>query len=151
MDRHHIDPTLKDKDPVRYRKYLPEDVVELTRSEHKKIHMTIDKANNDTKKYGHELSDSEKELLLSYAKQPKSEEHKRKISESNKGKHNHNGVNNPNYGKKHPGVGGRPKGCAPTKGSSGMHWFNNGTDSVLAYECPEGYVKGRIVNTEVNK
>ena len=33
---------------------------------------------------------------------PKSEEHKRKISESNKGKHNHSGVNNPNYGKKMP-------------------------------------------------
>lgn len=33
---------------------------------------------------------------------PKSEEHKRKISESNKGKHNHSGINNPNYGKKMP-------------------------------------------------
>lgn len=33
---------------------------------------------------------------------PKSEEHKRKISESNKGKHNHSGTNNPNYGKKMP-------------------------------------------------
>jgi len=33
---------------------------------------------------------------------PKSEEHKKKISESNKGKHNHSGVNNPNYGKKMP-------------------------------------------------
>ena len=29
-------------------------------------------------------------------------------------------------------------------GSKGMHWFNNGTTDVFAYECPDGYVKGRL-------
>lgn len=30
-----------------------------------------------------------------------------------------------------------------TKGSTGMHWWNNGIESVLSYECPEGFVAGR--------
>lgn len=28
----------------------------------------------------------------------------------------------------------------------GMHWFNNGIENKLAYECPEGYVKGFLQN-----
>lgn len=31
-----------------------------------------------------------------------------------------------------------------TRGSTGMHWWNNGIDNVLAFECPNGYHKGRI-------
>jgi hypothetical protein len=30
-----------------------------------------------------------------------------------------------------------------SKGSTGMHWWNNGIESVLSYECPEGFVAGR--------
>lgn len=26
----------------------------------------------------------------------------------------------------------------------GRHWYNNGVESVIAYECPEGYVPGRL-------
>ena len=26
----------------------------------------------------------------------------------------------------------------------GKHWFNNGIRNVTAFECPEGFVKGRI-------
>lgn len=39
----------------------------------------------------------------------------------NKGKHTGVGEENPAYGK---------------------HWYTNGIDSVLAFECPEGYIKG---------
>ena len=31
-----------------------------------------------------------------------------------------------------------------TKGSSGMHWYNNGIVNNLGYECPNGFVKGRL-------
>jgi len=44
---------------------------------------------------------------------------KKKISEANKGE------NNGNYGK---------------------HWYNNGIMNVFTYECPEGYMKGRLVS-----
>ena len=31
-----------------------------------------------------------------------------------------------------------------TKGSSGMHWYNNGIINKYEYSCPEGFVKGRL-------
>jgi hypothetical protein len=33
-----------------------------------------------------------------------------------------------------------------TKGCSGQHWYNNGITSTLAFECPEGFVKGRLMH-----
>lgn len=27
-----------------------------------------------------------------------------------------------------------------------MKWFNNGVNNTKAFECPEGYVPGRLVN-----
>ena len=32
-----------------------------------------------------------------------------------------------------------------TKLNKHLHWFNNGTTSILSESCPEGFVKGRIV------
>lgn len=63
LERHHIDPTLKDRDPERYKKFLPEDIIWVTRSEHKKIHMAIDKANGVSGKYGHKYTDEERKHL----------------------------------------------------------------------------------------
>ena len=31
-----------------------------------------------------------------------------------------------------------------SQSNRGKRWYNNGTDSVMAFECPDGYVKGRI-------
>ena len=36
------------------------------------------------------------------------------------------------------------KGRAPTRGSKGMHWWNNGVENVSAFDCPEGWVPGRL-------
>lgn len=41
------------------------------------------------------------------------------------------GDKNPMYGK-------------VSSGSKGMTWWNNGTNKVMAFECPEGYVKGML-------
>ena len=32
-----------------------------------------------------------------------------------------------------------------------IKWYNNGTQNMLAYECPEGYVKGRINSEKQNE
>ena len=72
-----------------------------------------------------------------------SEETRRKISEAKKGKPS------PFKGKKMSYESRRKlseshKGQLPTKGSKGMHWYNNGVENVLTYACPEGYIKGRL-------
>jgi hypothetical protein len=30
-----------------------------------------------------------------------------------------------------------------TRGSTGMHWYNNGIENIFAFECPDGFVKGK--------
>ena len=50
-----------------------------------------------------------------------SEEHKKKLSEANKGKHKGKNI-----------------------WIKGMHWYNNGKISKRAYECPDGFVPGRL-------
>ena len=80
-----------------------------------------------------------------------SEEYRKKMSESNKGE------KNPFFGKNHSAEA-RKKMSEAKKGKhlseehkrklgdvkKGTHWFNNSVISVLARECPEGFVKGRI-------
>lgn len=64
---------------------------------------------------------------LSHLGKKHTEEHKRKISESVSGE------KNPMYGK---------------SAVKGRQWFNNGHISVLAYTCPEGFIKGRASRTK---
>ena len=44
------------------------------------------------------------------------------------------GKNNPMYGKK------RDK----TKGNLGMKWYTDGNIALMAIECPDGFVSGRL-------
>ena len=80
-----------------------------------------------------------------------SEEYRKKMSESNKGE------KNPFFGKNHSAEA-RKKMSEAKKSKhlseehkrklgdvkKGTHWFNNSVISVLARECPKGFVKGRI-------
>ena len=63
-----------------------------------------------------------------------SEETRKKMSEARKGK------NHPFFGKHHSEKTRRKM----SKAHIGKHWYNNGVISVLARECPDGFVKGRI-------
>ena len=73
--------------------------------------------------FGKHQSEEVKQKL----RKPRSEEIKKKISESLKGKNNpmfgKRGSDNPNYRK---------------------HWFNNGVTNILAKECPDGFVHGML-------
>lgn len=64
----------------------------------------------------------------------RSEETRRKLSEAHKGKPS------PNGGKKQSDEARRKN----SESHKGRRWFNNGVKSVMAYECPVGFVKGRL-------
>lgn len=61
---------------------------------------------------------------------------KKKISEGNKGKHD--GENNSFYGKHHIEEAKKKIGEA----FKGRHWYNNGKENKLCYECPDGFIPG---------
>ena len=67
-----------------------------------------------------------------------SEETRNKISEAKKGKHT--GSDNPFYGKRHSEETRRKI----SEAFKGCHWYNNGKINKLCYECPEGFIPGRI-------
>ena len=70
---------------------------------------------------GRQLSEETRNKMSEAAKGKKfSDEHRRKLSESQKGKHIGNTA------------------------SKGMHWYNNGKINKLCYECPDGFVPGRL-------
>ena len=62
-----------------------------------------------------------------------SEEHKKKLSEASKGRR-HTEEARKKMSEVH-------KGNTNTKG---MRWYNNGKINKVCYECPEGFVPGRI-------
>ena len=69
-----------------------------------------------------------------------SEESKKKIGEAKKCE------KNPNYGK-HFSEEHKKKMSEASKGNTnvrGTRWFNNGKISIMRFECPEGFVPGRI-------
>ena len=95
---------------------------------------------------------------------PRSEEHKKKIAEANKGKpawnkgkkmseetkkknsEAHKGKPAWNKGKKHSEEA-KKKMAESHKGNTntkGMRWYNNGKINTVAKECPPGFVPGRL-------
>ena len=76
---------------------------------------------------------------------PKSEEHKKKMSEAKKDRYT--GEKNPFYGRKHSEEA-KEKMREVQKGKNiwtrGRHWFNNGKINKRAYECPPGFIPGRL-------
>lgn len=77
-----------------------------------------------------------------------SEETKQKISKSKKGK-KLSDEHRRRISEGHIGVSSGMKGKTPWNkgkagGTAGKSWFNNGVTSVLRFECPEGFVPGRL-------
>ena len=107
---------------------------------------------------GKRLSEEHKKKISKTSKgKHHSDESKKKISEAMKGKHNssehnrkiseaHKGKPGPNKGK-HLSEEVKKKLSEAKKGNTnvkGKHWYNNGKISKRAYECPPGFVPGRI-------
>lgn len=123
----------------------PEELVFLTELEHKRLHNKgkpgtftgkhhseeVKGRISESNKGKHIFSEEQKKKLSELRKGlklgPQSEDHRRKISEALKGKPK---------SEEH-----RRKLSAVRKGK---HWFNNGTTNTQAFECPEGFVPGRL-------
>lgn len=115
------------------------ELIFLTKAEHNRIH---NQGKLLSKEHCIKISESLKGRHAWNKGKHHSDETCRKISESMKGKPSHM------KGKKHSEESLRKmseshKGRR-TKGSSGMHWYNNGAENILTYTCPEGYIKGRL-------
>lgn len=68
-----------------------------------------------------------------------SEESKKKMSEARKGKHL--GKDNSFYGKHHSEESKKRM----SEANKGRHWYNNGKENKFCYECPDGFVPGRLL------
>ena len=87
----------------------------LISEEHKKKVSEANKYNKHALGY-HHSEETRKKISEAHKDKPRSEETKKKIAEASKGNTN----------------------------VRGRHWYNNGKISKRAYECPEGFVPGRI-------
>ena len=68
-----------------------------------------------------------------------SEEFCRKNSESHKGIQA--GENHPMYGKKHSDAAKKKM----SEAKKGKHWYNNGIKNKLCFECPDGFIPGHLL------
>ena len=129
---HHKDITMKENDVDRYIQWRPEDLVPMTRSQHRSLHNHYqDVSGTKNPRYGVHLSD----------------ETKNKISESLKKNGNLKGDKNPFFGKHHSEETKKKISMSKLNQKlqlTGTKWYNNGEKQIQAKECPEGWVAGML-------
>lgn len=109
------------------------ELIFLTRGEHTKLHSTGKRHSEDSRR---KISESNKGRTFT-------EEHRSKMSEAAERQHRV-GKNNPFFEKQHS-VETKQKISEAMKGQNiGTHWYNDGKVNVRSYTCPEGFVKGRL-------
>ena len=98
----------------------PQNLIFLTPKEHTYLHSRI--TSNSRCKGKHWKNSKETvEKRISFLKGKKfSQEHKKRLSESAKNR------------------------TLNRKGPKGKHWYNNGKECIMAFDCPPGFVPGRI-------
>ena len=129
-----------------------EELIFLTIREHNSLHRKGKPLSEETRK---KLSEANKGKQLGkdnqfYGKKH-SEETKKKMAEANKGKkmsEESKKKNSEAHIGKHPSEETKKKLREAKKGEKnpafGKHWFNNGKINKLCYECPPGFVPGKI-------
>lgn len=109
------------------------DVAIRKMSESLKGRATWMKGKHHTEETRRKMSESHKGKPNNFAGKHHSEETRRKISASNMGNTKH-------LGKPHSEESKRRM----SEAHSGTRWFNNGERNVVARECPEGFVLGKL-------
>lgn len=71
----------------------------------------------------------------------------RKVSDSTREKLRaaKKGEKNPRYGKHHSDEARQKISEANRINRTGRHWYNNGKENKFCYECPDGFVPGRLL------
>ena len=148
-ERRLVDITKKELQALGMYYHRPADeLIFMTIYEHSRLHMKGKQKSEEAKKKMGEAHKGEKNPF--YGKKH-SEETKRKMREAKKGE------KNPFYGKHHSEetknkIREAKKGKHHSEearkklreANKGIHWFNNGKISKRAYECPDGFVPGRL-------
>ena len=135
------------------------ELIFLKNSEHRFLHQKGKQFSEETKKKlsealkGKQFSEETKKKISEAMKGKHfSEEHKKKLSEANKGKQlsaetrrkiseAHKGKTSPNKGKQFS----EEHKKKISEANIGKHWYNNGIKNKLCFECPEGFVTGRLL------
>ena len=112
---HHKDPNWKTNNIDRYIQWNPEDLIVMTRAEHNSLH-------NKGKK-----------------RKPFTEEHRRRIGDASRGRK----LPVVSEANRHRVIS-KETSEKLSKGTKGKHWYNNGVISIRAFDCPDGFVKGRL-------
>ena len=89
------------------------------------------------KNFSEEHKESLSKALTGKKKPPFTEEHRQNLSKALKGKHH----SEESKRKLSDSMKGKPSN------TKGKKWFNDGTKNVMAFECPEGFVPGRLKRT----
>ena len=117
-----------------------DELIFLTISEHSRLHMKGKHRSEETKNKmrealkGRQFSEETRKKMREALKgRHHSEETKNKMREKAKGR-----LHTEETKKK---IGEANKGNTATKD---MHWYNNGKINIMAYECQDGFVPGRI-------
>lgn len=107
----------------------PHEFIFVTRAEHVRIHH-IGTTRSDATRMAISTANKGK------TRSPFTEVHKERISKALTGRHLSDETRQRIKATHHH---------LKTKGSSGMHWYNDGVKNHVGYTCPEGFKEGRLV------
>ena len=107
------------------------ELIFLTKKEHRILHTNPMKGKKHSEETRKKMSEKRKGKPGPNKGKHFSEEWKKKIREANTGK-----VFSEEHKKK--------LSKAASEKNKGRHWYNNGTEQVFRFECPEGFVFGRL-------
>lgn len=124
------------------------ELIFLTKKEHRILHTNPMKGKKHSEEARKKMSEKRKGRTGPNKGKHFSEEWKKKIGESSKGRHlseeAKRKIREANTGKVFSEEHKKKLSKTASERNKGRHWYNNGTEQVFRFECPEGFVFGRL-------